>query len=104
MDFGIMRKHQKEFLEQADAVFEDSDFYLTPAETAMVEAVKATFARIIVVMNVGGMVATEWFIRDDRIQSVLMAWQGGMEGGLAAAELLVGEGNPSGKLSDTFAK
>ena len=55
-------------------------------------------------MNVGGMVDTDWFARDDRIQSVLMAWQGGMEGGLAAAELLTGRGNPSGKLSDTFAR
>lgn len=56
------------------------------------------------VMNVGGMVDTDWFVRDDKIQSVLMAWQGGIEGGLAAAELLIGEGNPCGKLSDTFAK
>ena len=46
----------------------------------------------------------DWFAEDDRIQSVLMAWQGGIEGGLAAAELLIGEGNPSGKLTDTFAK
>jgi beta-glucosidase len=50
------------------------------------------------------MVDTEWFHGDDQIQSVLMAWQGGMEGGRAAAELLCGLGNPSGKLSDTFAK
>ena len=55
-------------------------------------------------MNVGGMVDTSWFHDDAQIQSVLMAWQGGMEGGLATAELLAGEGNPSGKLSDTFAR
>ena len=41
---------------------------------------------------------------DDQIQSALLALQGGIEGGLAAAELLVGDGNPSGKTVDTFAK
>lgn len=87
-----------------DEVFEEGDFYLTHAEKAMVESVKNSFPRVIVVMNVGGMVDTNWFAGEDKIQSVLMAWQGGIEGGLAAAELLVGEGSPSGKLSDTFAK
>ena len=85
-------------------VFEDGDFYLTHAEKAMVDAVKNSFPRVVVVMNVGGMVDTDWFAEEEKIQSVLMAWQGGIEGGLAAAELLIGEGNPSGKLSDTFAK
>ena len=85
-------------------IFEDGDFYLSHAEKAMVEAVKAAFPKVIVVMNVGGMVDTEWFKEDPAIRSVLMAWQGGMEGGLAAAELLIGDGNPCGKLSDTFAK
>lgn len=85
-------------------IFEDGDFYLTHAEKAMVEAVKKTFPKVVVVMNVGGMVDTDWFVDDDDIQAVLMAWQGGIEGGLAAAELLIGEGNPCGKLSDTFAK
>lgn len=80
------------------------DFYLTHAEQEMVNTVKQNFARVIVVMNVGGMVDTSWFHDDAQIQSVLMAWQGGMEGGLATAELLAGEGNPSGKLSDTFAR
>lgn len=70
----------------------------------MVEKVKEYFPNIIVVMNVGGMVDTCWFKDDEAIQSVLMAWQGGMEGGSAAAELLCGIGCPSGKLSDTFAR
>ena len=85
-------------------LFEEGDFYLSKAETAMVEKVKKQFPKIIVVMNVGGMVDTQWFCDDDRIQAVLMAWQGGMEGGTATAELLCGYGNPSGKLADTFAK
>mgnify|MGYP002555528751 CR=1 FL=1 len=65
---------------------------------------KEHFDKVIVVMNVGGMVDTSWFAEDDLISSVLFAFQGGMEGGTAAAELLLGEGNPSGKLSDTLAK
>lgn len=85
-------------------IFEDGDFCLTHAERAMVNAVKSHFGKVIVVMNVGGMVDSCWFHDDVGIQSVLMAWQGGIEGGLAAAELLMGDGNPSGKLVDTFAR
>lgn len=84
-------------------LFENGDFYLTKAEEALVDTVKENFAKVIVVMNVGGMVDTTWIAKDDLIDAVLMAWQGGMEGGLAAAELLIGEGTPSGKLSDTLA-
>lgn len=101
-DVAIAGQEQKQDAEVE--VFEDGDFYLTHAEKAMVDAVKSSFPKVIVVMNVGGMVDTDWFAGEERIQSVLMAWQGGIEGGLAAAELLIGEGNPSGKLSDTFAK
>ena len=85
-------------------MFEDGDFSLSHAERAMVEKVKNHFGRIVVIMNVGGMVDTEWFCHDEAIDPVLMAWQGGMEGGTAAAELLCGHGNASGKLVDTFAK
>ena len=101
-DVAIAGQEQKQDAETE--VFEDGDFYLTHAEKAMVDAVKNSFPRVVVVMNVGGMVDTDWFAEEEKIQSVLMAWQGGIEGGLAAAELLIGEGNPSGKLSDTFAK
>ena len=81
----------------------DGDFYLTKEEQEMVETVTGNFDRVIVVLNVGGMVDTSWFFANDRIQAVLLAWQGGIEGGLAAADLLCGEVSPSGKLADTFA-
>ena len=87
----------------SQSIFENGDFYLTEAEKKMVETVRENFAKVAVVLNVGGMVDTSWFKEDDRISSVLMAWQGGMEGGLAAADILCGDVNPSGKLTDTFA-
>lgn len=93
-----------EMTKMAAGIFANGDFCLSDGEQQMVDLVKEHFDKVIVVMNVGGMVDTSWFVDDDLISSVLFAFQGGMEGGLAAAELLLGEGNPSGKLSDTFAK
>ncbi len=100
---GWDRKSSYDKNDDGESIFEEGDFYLSHAEKKMVEQVKKYFQNIVVVMNVGGMVDTSWFKEDSQIQSVLMAWQGGMEGGAAAAELLCGIGNPSGKLSDTFA-
>lgn len=90
--------------EKSAELFKDGDFCLSVKEKEMVDTVKAAFKNVIVILNVGGMVDTSWFAYDDQIQSALLALQGGMEGGLAAAELLVGDGNPSGKTVDTFAK
>lgn len=87
----------------AGKIFPDGDFYLTAEEKKMIARVEEKFEKIAVVLNIGGMVDTCWIKNDDRISSVLVAWQGGMEGGLAAAEILCGKVNPSGKLADTFA-
>ena len=81
----------------------DHYFYLSPAEQDMVDAVSAHFKNIVVLLNVGAMIDTSWFANNPKISSALMLWQGGMEGGLAAADLLTGEVNPSGKLVDTCA-
>lgn len=81
----------------------DGDFYLSPEEQKMVAHVCAHFDHITVVLNVGGMVDTSWFVHNPKIESVLLAWQGGMEGALAEADILCGDVNPSGKLTDTFA-
>lgn len=84
-------------------IFEDSDYYLTHAEQAMVEAVCENFTDVVVVLNVGGMVDTSWFAHNEKIPAAVLAWQGGMEGGLAMADILMGVESPSGRLPDTFA-
>ena len=85
------------------SVFPKGDFYLTDGEEQMIEAVKSKFDNVIVVINAGGVIDTTWIKNDGKISSALYAWQGGMEGGLAAADLILGDANPSGKLADTFA-
>ncbi len=84
-------------------LFENGDFCLTDAEKAMVSRVKENFAKVIVVLNIGGVMETGWIKDDPKIRGALLAWQGGIEGGLAAADILVGDVNPSGHLADTFA-
>lgn len=94
----------EKYAKQSNELFEEGDFYLSRAERELVERVKFYFPKVIINMNVGGMVDSEWFKNDSKISSVLLSWQGGMEGGLATAELLCGMGNPSGKLTDTYVK
>lgn len=87
----------------AGKIFPDGDFYLTEAEKTLLSQVKSRFDKIVVVLNVGGIIDTSWIKENKKPQAALLAWQGGMEGGLAAAEILTGKVNPSGKLPDTFA-
>jgi beta-glucosidase len=92
------------FVKTVGELYEKGDFYLSNAEAAMVGAVTGKFSKVVVVMNVGGMVDTKWFAEDPRIGAVLMSWQAGMAGGIATAEILTGKVSPSGKLADTFAR
>lgn len=85
-------------------LFPDGDFYLSAAEKRLVKAVTGAFSKVVVLLNVGGIVDTTWIKKDKKIGAALLVWQGGMEGGLAAAKTLLGLNNPSGKLPDTFAE
>lgn len=87
-----------------DRSAEKGDFYLSDEEEEMVQTACSNFDRVIVILNVGGMVDTEWFKDNEKIGASLLAWNAGMEGGLAAADIVCGDVNPSGKLVDTFAK
>ena len=84
------------------SIFENGDFCLTEAEKKMAAAVMGAYGKVIVALNVGGVMETGWIRDDDRIRAALYMGQGGMEGGLAAADILVGDVNPSGRLTDTY--
>jgi len=81
-------------------------YQLTEDEKNMLNIVANYFEKVIVVLNVPGIIDLSW-INDNtyknRIQGVLYAWQGGMEGGNAIADVLAGDVTPSGKLPDTIA-
>ena len=85
-------------------VFPKGDFYLSEEEENLIRTSEKYFKHRIILLNIGGIMDSSWFYEDDSIEAVLLAWQGGMEGGLAAADILCADVNPSGKLTDTFAK
>lgn len=88
--------------EEQDAKPEEGSYLLTSLEKDMLSKVRKYFEKVIVLLNVGGLVDMS-FVDEYSPDSVLYVWQGGMIGGNGAALVLTGEESPSGKLSDTIA-
>lgn len=80
------------------------DYYLSDTEKSLIDRVSAAFRSTVVVLNSGGVVDCEHFAESKNVQAVIYAWQGGMEGGAALADIICGDVNPSGKLCDTIPK
>ncbi|MDN3351377.1 glycoside hydrolase family 3 C-terminal domain-containing protein [Actinomadura sp. DC4] len=65
----------------------------------LVEAVAAANPRTVVVLNTGGPVLMPWA---GEVAGVVQAWYPGEEDGNAAADVLLGDADPSGRLPITF--
>ena len=89
--------------EGSDRTATAGDYYLTDIEKANIEKMAANFENSIVVLNVGGIIDTNFFAETEGLDSMLLMSQAGMRGGDAVVKVLNGEVTPSGKLTDTWA-
>ena len=91
--------------EDRENVLEKGSYYLTDAERSMLDAVVARFERVVAVVNTGNVMDLSWVEEyGDRLAGLILAWQGGMEGARAVADVLAGAVSPSGRLTDTIAR
>ena len=88
--------------EGRDRKLEPGDYFLSPEEHALMAEARAAFDTLIVVLNICGVIDMEW-VDQYHPDGVLVAWIPGQEGASAAADILMGNVNPSGHLSDTIA-
>ncbi len=84
-------------------IFPEGDYALSKEEKEMVKKVTDSFDKVVAVLNVGGTLDLRWIKNDAKIGAALYMGQLGMEGGLATADVLLGNVCPSGRLADTFA-
>ena len=89
--------------EDRENVRKPGSFYLTEEEKHMLELVTTQFPDAVLLLNIGAVIDFS-FLEDYHFGAVLVIWQGGMESGNAAADLLCGKVNPSGRLTDTIAR
>ena len=91
--------------EARENTLDKGSYYLTDAERDLLDAVTSAFTRTVVVLDCGNVIDLAWLEEyGEKISSVLYAWQGGMEGARAVADVLTGAQVPGGRLTDTIAR
>lgn len=90
--------------EGRDRFDEEGDYRLKQSEIAALEAIAEGYEKVVVVLNIGGIIDVKAIRSIKGIGSILLMGQLGNIGGEALADVLLGKETPSGKLTDTWAK
>lgn len=90
--------------EGADRKQAPGDYELTQREKENLTALTGYYEHTVVVLNVGGVIDTEFLRNTPGIDAVLLMSQPGCAGGLALADVLTGKVSPDGRLAATWAR
>ncbi len=90
--------------EGIDRVAEKGDLFITDKERADIAFCAAEYEKFILLINAGSQLDMKFLGEIEGINGVLFMAQLGTAGGTAVADTLSGKVNPSGKLTDTWAK
>ena len=90
--------------EGADRYCKPGDYLLLPGEQELLETLGKTYEKVIVLLNVGGVVDAPSIAAVPGLGAMLYIGQSGSMGGHAVADVLLGKTEPSGRLTDTWAK
>ncbi|HJD01255.1 MAG TPA: glycoside hydrolase family 3 C-terminal domain-containing protein [Candidatus Mediterraneibacter excrementavium] len=89
--------------EAADRSAESGDYYLTEGESRDLRDICRIYEDVVLIINTGGIIDLSFTEDFPQIKSILYMSQAGMEGGNALADIISGDVQPSGKLTDTWA-
>ncbi len=89
--------------EGADRRNAKGDYQLSDTEADGLKKVASSFKKVVVVLNVGGIIQIKDVYENPDVSALLLMSQLGNLGGDALAEVLCGDSVPSGRLSDTWA-
>ncbi len=88
--------------EDRDNYSDEGSYLLTVTEKELIATVCKHFNRVCVALNTGNIIDMSW-VKEYNVPCVLYSWQGGMEGGNAFSDVILGDVSPSGRLTDTVA-
>lgn len=88
--------------EDRDNTAQKGSYYLSDGEEQLIKSVCKAFPKTVVLLNVGNIIDMSWVKKYDP-SAVMYVWQAGMYGGLAVADLVLGNASPTGCLTDTIA-